>query len=241
MIGEEKVIYFNDFDNDLFRTSNVQIAVLSGKGIERYRMVAGERDEWLCMECGRTFFLSDSERDSVTGLDHGTFRLCSRCLIRWELKHTHKGRKLVEFNLGRKILPAYDSAEFNNFDTTGAYSQSLAAARNAAIGWSQQVVQADCKTSFYLYSSSGSHGSGCGNGKTRLLWSSFKYVARRMPAIIGGVMLSPKVDFECCVINPHDLVSNFLSELGKGENGQKPKYRVSRPWKFIPTAVSTKE
>jgi len=157
--------------------------------IERYRNDTPLRlyMEADCIQCGSPFMAEPVEVPRGIDIDRLNYPLCFPCFMRLLLTGTVVGQQAVEKDLHRITPPAYHSTEFNKFDVSGPLAQHLIEIRNAVIGWTIQVVAylrrptATAPGNCLVFSESGPHGTGNGNGKTFLAQAASKYINRRFP------------------------------------------------------------
>lgn len=148
-----------------------------------------DHSSYTCLLCQSEF--EKNPKDSgirFVEIDRSSYQLCRGCFHRTILTGTQEGREAVEKALRGIIPPVYQDAEFKRFETYSPYSQQMMAIRQQVITWTRgasDYVLSNQTLPFpgnlYLYSERGEHGSGCGNGKTLLAYSAFKYLARRLP------------------------------------------------------------
>lgn len=183
------------------------------------KLIGADHD---CLACGEKY-----ERDSQSDdgeYPRGDFQLCNRCFVRLYVMATPEGIQAVQKMLRGIVPPAYQRAEFNTMDVSKPGGRQVAAARDAVASWAQGLVSGSTR-SLYLYSKPGSHGSGCGNGKTYLAWAAFKFVARRIARLDSYPDTQSGVVLPCRFLDVRQLVNEFRRKLKDCCDDQIPEFR----------------
>ena len=142
--------------------------------VEPFRVPPGQEHSASCQRCGKATPRGYQGTNPSSWL--GQLDVCTRCGIQLSLCGTPAGCVAVNEALIKKLPRLYRDFEFSSFRD---YSEHLASVRKTVVAWAKDVAAMKQSGSFYLFSATGRHGSGSGNGKSSLLNAAFKYVARR--------------------------------------------------------------
>ena len=143
--------------------------------LEPFQVADGVHRVPQCLRCRRSFIVESSALDGYQEAQRLRLGVCDRCYRQLVLLGTTDGRRSVEELLRSIVPPLYRSAELPDFR---AYNQSLVGAFNAVVKWCQSALESGRPGSFFLFSESGESRTGCGNGKSMLLWAAFKHLVR---------------------------------------------------------------
>lgn len=198
-----------------------------GVVLERFRVaepLKGYRER-LCLCCGKAFSLKSSrEVDDTGSYPRCRFEVCNSCFVRLYVTTTASGRLSVQTMLDQIVPPMYRQVEFNTLDVSGPGGQQVAAARDAVAAWAKLTAADKQPDSLYLYSEPGSHGSGCGCGKTSLAWAAFKFISRRV-AHLDAYPWTDEVMLLCGFLDVRDAVRLFFTKRAQCFAGQVPYFR----------------
>ncbi len=194
--------------------------------LEKYRipepgLVPG--NEYKCAACPGNVTIHGVSEKFWDPYPRHRFQLCPKCFEQLYVRGTPEGLAAVEEWFPQAVPLAYRSAEFNTLQVCGAWGSDLASARDKASQWARDVTSGQSKW-LYLYSEPGPHGTGCGNGKTFLLWSAFKYVCRRMARLVNYPDTG-SVSLPCAVVDIRQLVFDFKSRRATCEPGTIPAFQ----------------
>ena len=179
-----------------------------------------------CLRCSRQYRVLEPECENpFSPRCRNDYQLCGACYAHVYFTGTPEGRAAVEKELDSLIPRKYASTEFNTLQCVGADARHLAEVLRTIIGWATDVAGGS-RDSLYLYSKPGRHGTGCGNGKTHLLWSAFKYFARRTAQYYDDYDLDGRPRFGCRSVDVPWQVGDFMKRLNKCAYGEKPVYSM---------------
>ena len=143
--------------------------------LEPFQVEAGTLRVPQCLRCRRPFAVELSALDGYAEAKRLRLGVCDCCYRQLVLLGTADGRRSVEDLLRSIVPPLYRSAELRDFR---AYNLHLVSVYNAVAEWCRSALESGRPSSFFLYSENDGTRSGCGNGKSMLLWTAFKHIVR---------------------------------------------------------------
>jgi len=136
--------------------------------------------------------------------------LCSRCYRRLLLQGTVEGRRSVEMLLWQSVPMRYRFTDLSGFM---CFSDHLAEVYNKVVRWCQAAIRGEPVGSLYLFSEPGDWGTGCGNGKSMLLWSAYKRLVRFTSMVDPFAAAGPIAALGPGSIVAHALACDMSTEL----------------------------
>lgn len=194
--------------------------------LEDFRLSASIEEGALtqCQSCSASFVMPEAYVwEAERPYPRQVFPLCRRCYSGLYFRTTAEGQQEIGTLISRDIPAAYRSAEFNTLDCTGQYGAHLSGVRQHVIQWAQDYV-AGQKRSLYLFSKPGAHGSGCGNGKTHLLWAAYRYIARNTACY--PTEGASDIYLGCQFLDIERLVGEFKARKAKCGYDETPSYSI---------------
>lgn len=194
--------------------------------LEDYRLLVPVEDGAVtkCLLCPVSFVMPESYAwEAELQYPRQAFSLCRRCYSGLYFRTTAEGQKEIGALINKDIPNAYHSAEFNSLKCDGAYGVHLGGVRQRVIQWAQDYV-AGQKRSLYLFSKPGAHGSGCGNGKTHLLWAAYRYIARNTACYLSDNADAPYNP--CRFVDIEGLITDFKARKAKCGYDEIPSYSI---------------
>jgi len=137
--------------------------------IAQYKHEFVPRSRLQCLRCG-------TREVDMTHWRKMGLGLCLGCSVHVRATATQSGRLAAEELIAGMVPQRYRRFEFGGFVR---YSDELKSTYSRVLDWSRRVSSNETVGSLYLWSGPGDHGTGNGNGKSSLLYSSFKFAARR--------------------------------------------------------------
>lgn len=143
--------------------------------LEPYTLSAEQNKIPFCLRCRASFTCATSAMMHYPVARELRLGVCPHCFREVVCTGTIEGRRAVEEYLDCVIPPRYRYFEFSDFDIYSSHIQEVCSAVNE---WCEAVRGNKPIGSLYIYSEPGSWGSGCGNGKSTLLWWALKRIIR---------------------------------------------------------------
>jgi len=177
-----------------------------------------------CQRCPVSFFMPEFYSwEAEFKYPRQVFPLCRRCYSYLYFRTTVEGQQEINELISRDIPKAYRTAEFNTLECSGGYGVHLSDVRQQVIRWAQDYV-AGQKRSLYLFSKPGAYGSGCGNGKTHLLWAAYRYISRNTAHYVDEDADNPYIP--CLFLDIEELVRDFKARNAKCDRDETPSYSI---------------
>ena len=144
------------------------------------------------------------------GVFREDFPLCGQCFNDLLLVGTTGGMQVVDKTINHALPKPYADVSFKDFRCIPPYAQHLQEVRDRVVEWSRKVVT-DPRTAglCYLFSESGTHGTGNGCGKTMLTCASYRYIAKRTASVMGNKVNIHSVIFKCEFLSVERLITEF--------------------------------
>ncbi len=185
------------------------------ENLDEFRMPAGGSPRELCLRCGKPGVLPRARREGL--------QVCDNCYWKLQLTATPAGRKSVEKVLESTVPPRYRLLEFQHFR---AYTDELKHVFSQVVDWVQKQARGEPAGSIYLHSSFDKREHGCGVGKTMLMYSAYKYVARRRvrfsvgdPLIYGPPWGDMEINFKAFACDlKAQVLDPFMASLRNHES-----------------------
>ena len=179
-----------------------------------------------CLLCPVSFAMPESYAwEADARYARQSFQLCRRCYSNLYFRSTDEGSQEIVALIDRNTPSIYRKAEFKTFDCTGQYGVHLGGVRRRVIQWAMEYANGqNQKRSLYLFSKGGQYGSGCGNGKTHLLWAAYRYIARNTSLYLTED--ANEIYIRCQVLDIEELVSDFKARKAKCSYDETPSYSI---------------